>query len=272
MAERKKAAAARPKRKIKKGRVALALLLPVTLIALVVLSLTVFFPISSISADKATPLYSKNDIIKASAIHLGDNLFRVSESEVSARVCKKCPYIASVTLERSLPGTVTLHVTEQKPEYVFAVKEGFLIVGGGKALEVVTEQPTDLILVEHSIKKYEIGLPLDLGGAKDTFDRLTAAIAKSELEKITRITFEDATKITLTYDERVTLELGSIKDVDKKLKKARMILEEVEKDYNGHAVGTVRLQYDDGYFERGTQSSQPSSEETASQAEKSPES
>ena len=280
MADRKKPVN-RTKRKIKKGRVALAAILPLTLLVMIVLSLTVFFPISEINAEGdvkqlnvegETLHYTKKEILNACGIALGDNLFRVNEREVSDRISESLPYIASVKLDRSLPGTVTLHVTEQKPEYVFVVEEGFLIVGGGKALEIAQEQPEDLILVEHSVSKYKVGRPLDLGAAKDAFDRLTAAITKSELKDVTRITFEDATKITLSYDDRVTLELGSIEDVDKKLKKAVQIIAAIEEDYNGHAIGTVRLQYEDGYFERGSQSSQPSSEETASQSENSPES
>ena len=259
------------KRKVKKGRVVLAIFLPVALITLIVLSLTVFFPIRDIQVREKTR-YTAEEILKKSGIAKGDNLFRVSESKVSERLSEALPYIASVKLDRSLLGTVTLNVTEQTPEYIFVVEDGFLIVGGGKVLEKTEEEPEGLIRVEHSIGEYKIGHLLDLGAAKDAFDRLTAAISTSGLTNITRITFEDASKITLSYDGRVTLELGSIEDVDKKLKKAVQILEAVEEDYNGHAVGTIRLQYEDGYFERGSPSSQPSSEETVSQTENSPES
>lgn len=271
----------RNKRKIKKGRVVLAAILPLTLLVMIVLSLTVFFPVSEINAkgdvkkldvDGSTQHYTKKEILNACGIALGDNLFSVSERAVSDRICETLPYIASVQLKRSLPGSVTLHVTEQKPEYAFVVEDGFLIVGGGKALELVEEQPADLTRVEHTVAKYKVGRRLDLGDAQSTFDRVTRAIAASELKDITCIAFEDATKITLSYDDRVTLELGSIEEVDKKLKKAAQIIDNVEEEYNGHAIGTVRLQYEDSYFERGSQSAQPSSGETASQSENSPES
>ena len=258
--------AGRRKRRLKKGRIALVVLAFAALVALVVLSLTVLFPIREIKVKEDTR-YTVAEILKSSGVAKGDNLFRLSESAVTARLGEKLPYVASVTVERALPGTVTLLVTEQKPEYAFLVKDGYLIVGGGKALEVTEAQPEGLTLVEYT-PTYTIGRAISLGENGDMFARLTKAITKAKLDKITKIAFADASKITLIYDDRVTLELGSIEDVDKKLKKAVQILEAVDADYNGHAVGTVRLQYEDSYFERGSLSSETESQEPQQEAKK----
>ena len=260
----------RKRRRLKKGRVALAVLLLVAIVAGVVLSLTVFFPVKTIKVKEDTR-YTIAEIIQNSGIAKGDNLFRTRESDVARKIGEALPYVAEVKLDRALPDTILLTVTEQKPEYAFVVKEGYLIVGGGKALEVVAERPAELTLVEYT-PKYKIGHALSMGENEDVFTRLTKAIAAAKLDKITVIAFADASKITLTYDDRVTLELGSIEDVDKKLKKAVQILAAVDADYNGHAVGTVRLQYEDSYFERGTASSEAASQESKEEPKNSQES
>lgn len=259
----------RKKRRLKKGRIALVIVVFTALVALVVLSLTVFFPVRKIRIQEDTR-YTAEEIVKKSGVTVGDNLFLVNSGSIEERLCRALPYIRSVDLERSLPDTLLLKVSEQEPEYAFLVKEGYLIVGGGRALELVEEMPDGLTLVEYA-PQYKIGEKVSLKQNEEMFARLIAAVADSGLKSITRIAFEDASKVTLIYDDRITLELGSIENVEKKLKKAVQIIAAVDEDYNGHAEGTVRLQYDDSYFERGSQSSESTSSDTGSETEKTPE-
>ena len=80
----------------------------------VILSLTVFFKIESISASGSSK-YSAEQIIAATGIKKGDNLFISSVNEEKLKT--KLPYIEKVTVKRKLPGTYTLKVTDAA-EYV----------------------------------------------------------------------------------------------------------------------------------------------------------
>ena len=76
----------RRKRRVHWGRVALAIFVPAVVIALAVLSLTVFFPIQDIKVKENT-VYSAAQIRQESGVKKGDNLFRLSESRVESRLC-----------------------------------------------------------------------------------------------------------------------------------------------------------------------------------------
>ena len=253
----------RRKRRVHWGRVALAIFVPAVVIALAVLSLTVFFPIQDIKVKENT-VYSAAQILQESGVKKGDNLFRLSKSRVESRLCEKLPYVRSVKLERSLPGTLTLVVEPLDPEYAFVVENGYLLVAEHKALEVVDEAPVGIPTVNLPLQ-YELGKPIGLSENETSFDRLAKAISDAKLEGISRIVFEDASKITLVYEDRLTLEVGTLEDIEKKLKKASQIIESIDGDYNGHAAGTIKLQYEDSYFERDSQSNEPTSSQTSSE-------
>ena len=259
---KQKAAPRRRKRRVRWGRVLLATLVPAALITLAVLSLTVFFPIQEIRV-KGETVYSSAQILQASGVKKGENLLSLSQAKVERRLSEKLPYIGSVTLERSLPGTLVLAVKPLKPEYAFEVEEGYLLAAGNKALELVREAPTDLPIVRLEMT-YQIGKPLDLKEHQGTFERLMAAVDGAGLKGITRIDLKDTTKIRLIYEDRLTLEAGSLENIEKKMKKAQQIIASIDADYNGHARGTIKLQYEDSYFERETASSEATSSAVSS--------
>lgn len=80
--------------------------------------------------------YSAQEIVAASGVEIGDNLFLVNRPQTANAIMKRLPYVESATPVHVLPDTIELRVTESRA--VAAVEaEGswWLINAGGKLLE-----------------------------------------------------------------------------------------------------------------------------------------
>ena len=90
--------------KLKKIAVAIISILLVLGIA-VVLMVSVFFNVTSVNVIGRS-IYSSEDIIFASGIVNGDNLFRLSADDIEARIVKSLPYIKEAEIIKSFPNSV----------------------------------------------------------------------------------------------------------------------------------------------------------------------
>ena len=80
-------------------------------IVAIIFVMSVFFKITKIEVS-GNSLYSAEEIIAASGIEEGDNLFFVNRIAAGSRVVVKLPYVDSVKISRGLPNRVTIEVTE----------------------------------------------------------------------------------------------------------------------------------------------------------------
>lgn len=58
--------------------------------------------------------YNGDDLLSVSGIQVGDRMLDFSTSEVEKHLQTKCPMLATVEVERSMNGTVSISVTEEK--------------------------------------------------------------------------------------------------------------------------------------------------------------
>ena len=108
------------------------------LILAVVLSLTVFFKISSfeVAGDE---VYSAEQIIEASGLKNGENLFGFEKEDVSAQVEQTLPYVGNIEIKRSMTGKITFTVTAAKAVMAIDNGESFCMLDRNcKVLETET--------------------------------------------------------------------------------------------------------------------------------------
>lgn len=149
-------AALRKKKRRRRRRIkTFIVLFFVTLLTLVILSLTVFFKIDGITVEN-NGTYPSGDIIAASGVEIGDNLFALNSSKIQQRITKSLPFIKTVDLKRKLPSKLSLVITETIEEICY-YKDGIYYTADkeGKILKEYTEKPTDMILIKTS---QDIGL------------------------------------------------------------------------------------------------------------------
>ena len=108
-------ASMRHNRKRKRGRRRFGLLFKLlcgaALVAAATLGATVFFQVETIAVT-GNSRYTQDEIIAASGVQVGDNLFRMNKKQISQEILHQLPYVESVSILRGLPSTITFQVTE----------------------------------------------------------------------------------------------------------------------------------------------------------------
>ncbi|MBR6736178.1 MAG: FtsQ-type POTRA domain-containing protein, partial [Oscillospiraceae bacterium] len=136
MAKRDKNTNARNRRA--KRRYTLYYLLAFVLVVAVglVMSLTVFFEITSINVLGNT-MYADNEIIALSGIMTGDNLIRVPTGKIESKIVENYPYIKKAEVKRVLPDSVTIHITMAEEAAALRKSDGrFMLVSSeGRVLK-----------------------------------------------------------------------------------------------------------------------------------------
>lgn len=234
-------------KKVRRNRKILASLVCVTviLIAVIVLSLTVFFSVDTIIV-KGESIYDNQQIIEESGIKKEDNLFLASISKASDEIPKKLPYILSAQVKRQLPSTIIIEIKKAQADYAFESASGFAVADStGKTLEFVNEDnlPKSAALIKTSgILSAKIGEKFtsdnedDMALLKEVFN----AINESGIKDITQINICERANIYLTYQNRFKLNIGTSNELIYKLKSAIEIIKK-EDEINTSASGEIFL-------------------------------
>lgn len=108
-------ASPRNKRKRKRGNGRLGPLFKLLCAGAVAVALTmgatVFFQVETVAVT-GNSRYSQEEIIKATGIQTGDNLFRMNKYQIAHQVLQGLPYVEELTIRRALPSTIVITVKE----------------------------------------------------------------------------------------------------------------------------------------------------------------
>ncbi len=129
--------AARRRQQRMRRRIFYVALSLVVVIVGIVLSLTVFFNITSIQVEGNT-IYTEKEIIAASGVDIGDNLFLVSRDSVRTSISEKLPFTGSVEFSNKFPGTLKIKVYDTSVRCAIETKDGYILINeDGKVLATV---------------------------------------------------------------------------------------------------------------------------------------
>lgn len=108
-------ASPRNKRKRKRGKGRLGPLFKLLCAGAVAVALTmgatVFFQVETVAVT-GNSRYSQEEIIKATGIQTGDNLFCMNKYQIAHQVLQGLPYVEELTIRRALPSTIVITVKE----------------------------------------------------------------------------------------------------------------------------------------------------------------
>lgn len=253
--ERRKAYAEKARKK-RKRNVIKALFFTVVIAAaiLTALSLTVLFKIETITVSGDTR-YSQEQIIEASGVNLGDNLWRTTSGNVTQTLSASLPYVGSVHVVRNIPSGVELEITEALPVYsIEKSKKYILLDGNDKVLEEKSEKKGDTILLKgidllntKPGTTLTVKSPESLTAAKDIIAR-----ASENGLKLTEINVTDINLLSAVYNGKIKLDFGSESDMESKLKMAKEIIAKLEEE-NNKSEGTINLKsVTKAFFKEGT--------------------
>jgi len=190
----------------------LALLL-IFLVVMIVMSL--FFRVSRVEVINASD-YSDEDIIAASGIEEGANLFFVDRFSAASMIFSSLPYMDTVSIQRQLPGRIIIQAEGSAPAaYLVMDGEYWLIDRKGKMLgttSVLRAQDFPEIRSLEPMTAFE-GVEMMVEGVNvERLEYVTELInalqGEEVIDHVAWIDVKDAANPSLYYDGRLTVYLG----------------------------------------------------------------
>ncbi len=236
-----------PKKPVKKAKKPLSpamrkfrnflIYLSIILIVVVVggiLSLTVLFKTNNINVNGLGGVYKEDEIISASGLTFGDNIFTAPKSRAEDRIEKKFPYIERADISSSFPDSINIDITLVTPACVVEGLGGFYIVSDkGKVLEVsATDDEAGVPIIEGvEVQGRAAGEYIEYGSdvINQTMKEIFSAFKEYDCKKITAINIkaeEDSFAIKYVYDNRIVVFLGLPEHISYKIQTADKIIKE----------------------------------------------
>ncbi|MBQ7646222.1 MAG: FtsQ-type POTRA domain-containing protein [Clostridia bacterium] len=225
-------------------RVAFYVVIIIALAVTVALSLFgFFFRVGTVSSE-GTEIYSEKEIIENSGIKNGESVFFISEKKVGERLKKQFPYLESVELDIDLPSSVKIIATERKATAYLKLKGDYYLLSDDlyvlerTGYEKITPGMIEISTLITSLKSVIVGEQLEFFYKKTT-DNLVELIEVLEengiIDKVSLIKANDRFNISMRYDNRFNVFVGSVASIEIKIPFLKEILKKLsaEPDVKG---------------------------------------
>lgn len=200
----------------------------------ITLCLTVFFPIKNIIVS-GSELYTDKEIIKASQVSIGDNLFTVSEKKVEQRLKAALPYVEKIEFSRSLPDVLKIKVTDAE-EYACCFTDGkyYILSESGWVLSSSAERPENVFEVRINGAECEEGSKAVFSDSQ-AYELLTEVIdeLRSNNISIDYVDVTDSITIEVGVEGRFTVNFGTSNYLEQKTKHLASMIENISSEKTG---------------------------------------
>ena len=222
------------------------------------LTMTMLFRISAIQVQTADGTqvteiagYSADSILQTLGVQVEENIFSFDSGAKAAELERQYPLLESIRVVRDYPNTVVVQVTEAVPAYAVQNGSKWLVISDKwKILSEESTQPEGLCtlyggklqdtapgqafcLVEDADAASASGS--EAAGSESTADTgdarmeaLSTLVSKLEeyglSQDVTRLEVADTEQIAFLYQDRISVLLGTLNDLDYKLDRARYML------------------------------------------------
>ena len=214
------------------------LLSVIVISAAIVAALTLFFKVDSITVSGTTQ-YSSDEIIAASGVKTGDNLFLLNKYEISDAIIEQLPYVSSVSISRKLPDTLLIDVTDSNQGGV--IQQGtdyWVISSSGKILGKRTEAGSGALILGLELEDAEVGSTIAAAEGNERkveqlLELFDALEEKGMLPGVSRIDFSEDGIISMDYAQRFTVKFAYGADFVYKLSNLNRVIEQLEENEQG---------------------------------------
>lgn len=200
----------------------------IALVIFVILSLTVFFNIETADIIGSS-IYSADEIIAASGIKGGDNMIRKNMGKAEKNITSQLIYIEEAEITRKLPSSVEILITPCIETASLQTEDGYLIVSESGKILCASEEPMEDTLVFIGAEPAEdmhMGMKfasVDEDKTEVIYELMQKA-GSGFASKITSFDVTDRLNISCLYENRITIEIKSVADLDYKFRLAEEIL------------------------------------------------
>lgn len=137
----------RPRRRRRGSGFLYRLLTVLTISAVIVVALTLFFKVETIVVE-GNVRYTEDEIREASGVSPGDNLFLLNRSAISQRMTEQLPYLETVRPLPKLPDTLLIEVTECASTYAIPQEGVVWVISGAGKLVGTAQETGDLPVID----------------------------------------------------------------------------------------------------------------------------
>ncbi len=193
-----------------------------------VLSLTVFFNIRSITVSGAAH-YTSEQIVSASGLETGENMFRIDKFKAIDAIKAKLPYVKEVTVRRRLPGRLVINVVESTPfAYVAWGDKYYILSDTLKVLEAASAPPEGAselvgIVTPNTTVGEIIVADDDAAPVLNMFSALSGSFAEGG---VTQIDMSQPYQLSIVYQGRARIFIGGQDNLARKLALVKYVLDE----------------------------------------------
>ena len=213
-----------PQKKIERqgfyyGPMALVMLF---LVAILIMSL--FFRVSEIEVVNASD-YSDREIIAASGIEKGVNLFFVDRFSAASMIFADLPYMDTISIRRELPNKLIIQAEGSAPAVDLRLDDEYWLLDRKcKMLGVTSASKAEIYPEVRSLEPLTAMENMDMIVEGVNVDRLayaseliTALQGEGLLSRVAWIDVKDAANPSVYYDDRLTVYFGPLEDTSLKV-------------------------------------------------------
>lgn len=189
-------------------------------VAFLVLCALTFFRVSTVKIS-GNAMYSTEDIIAASGIKSGQNLYELNQDLIEKNIVLKYPFIKDVDLRREVPSTVELIITEDEPRYCLELFGEYLVLSEDLRImaiyedkeEMVRDNGETVLLVTPKVKSAIVGeyIVFEKENNEELIKNIISNVENSYVKnEVNVIDFSDRFDISVICKEnRFRIQLGS---------------------------------------------------------------
>ncbi len=229
----------RQKKAKKRRLIAWFIFIMVLLLAVgVILSFTVLFPIKNLTFT-GSKIYSSQQIMDASGIDVGDNLFNISQERTLNKLKATLPFIETVKFERTMPDTLKVTVTDAKKYACYQVGNKYYTVSFDGWVLQESNKPTEhVFLVVANGVKCKVGSALEFEDEK-TKEKIENIVKFLNNEKISidYINVTNDVNLTVGVEKRFDVEFGTENSLEAKIKHLKTTINSIDEN----KIGSIDL-------------------------------
>lgn len=198
------------------------------------LAVTVLFPVKKVNVS-GSKLYTQKQLINAAGITDKDNVLSVSAGDIEKRMRKELSYIDTVKLERILPDTVKITVSDAKESACFFFENAYFAVSDkGYVLNRYDAPPENTYTVYCNDVECKIGnqVKYKTEDESETVNKLSDCLKKEKIN-VNRIDVTDKVNLKARVEGRFDVSFGSDTDIEKKCSHLAAMIKSIDNTRTG---------------------------------------
>lgn len=194
------------------------------------LSITVLFPIQGFRVEGESP-YTQDELAAAFGYASGENIFRFRIADAEEKMAQALPFLETIKVRRSLPGTVVFLVTPAAETYCVATDASNLILSKERKVLRMAQTPPDGICKISGISATadsKVGETMRCADA-DSETLLSTFLTSLNTwfpEGVTAIDLTNSLEMNFIYQGRMLVKLGTVSQLDYKMQLAAKTLQD----------------------------------------------